>query len=142
MSAQQILIAKYGQPDAAYQSAKCIVWEVQKDFPWFPTAKFLVNKDFKDMLFKAFTNLVKTNCHTQIKTFDGCYNDRSVRGMNSTSLHAWASAIDINAAIEPMGDPTTHFTAQFIAIMQAQNIFWGGNFISRKDGMHFAQFNG
>lgn len=142
MSAQKILIDKYGEPSAAYQSKHCIIWEVQKDFSWFPAKKMLVNKDFKEKLFKAFTNLQKVGIHTEIKTFDGCYNDRSVRGRSSTSLHAWAAAIDLNASTEKLAQNTTHWSGQFIAIMKAAGLYWGGDWTNRKDSMHFSYLNG
>lgn len=142
MGAQLLIIKKFGEPGAAYQEQHCELWEVQKDFPWFPAKKLLINKEFKNKLFAAFTNLQKAGIQGEIKTFDGCYNDRSVRGRASQSLHAWAMAIDINAATEKLAQNSTHFTGQFLAIMKAAGLFWGGDWKSRKDSMHFALFNG
>jgi D-alanyl-D-alanine carboxypeptidase len=140
--AQKQLMDKYGFPDLAYQTRHCEVWEVKKDFSWFPAKKFMVNKDFKKMLFKAFSNLEKAGLHREIKTFDGCYNPRSVRGGSALSLHAWAAAIDLNAAIEKLGQEKTNFSGSFIAIMKAAGIFWGGHYLNRKDPMHFSMLNG
>ena len=142
MGAQATILKTYGPPSAAYQSNFCVIWAVQNDFPWFPAAKMLINKDFKAKLFIAFTNLEAANIEGEIKTFDGCYNDRSVRGMNSTSLHAWAMAIDLNAATEKLAQLKTNFSPQFIKIMLDAGLFWGGNFKSRLDTMHFALFLG
>lgn len=142
MNAQQQLLQKYGEPGADYQAKFCEMWNVKSDFPWFPANRMLVNKDFKVLLYTAFTNLEKAGCHTEIKTFDGCYNDRSVRGRNSTSLHAWAAAIDLNAETEKLAQQNTHWSGQFIAIMKAAGLFWGGDWKSRLDSMHFALFNG
>ncbi len=33
-----------------------------------------------------------------LDVYDGCYNNRSVRGGTSTSMHAWGIALDFNAA--------------------------------------------
>ena len=149
MTAQQTMIAKYGEPGTDYQLHWCMIWEVQLDFPWFPAKRFMVNKDFKTKLFAAFTNLEKAGRHTEIKTFDGCYNDRMVRGYAGTpSMHDWAAAIDMNAADNPMvSDPAPaqrpgKWSGQFIAIMKAAGIFFGGEFIHRSDPMHWALFNG
>lgn len=155
MSAQQILLSKYGVPDALYQQKFCTIWQIQKDFPWFANVlntatdepgddlvKVMVNEDFKDKLFSAFTNLTSSGCYKEITNFDGCYNPRSVRGRNSTSLHAWAAAWDLNAAKEKLAQQETHWSGQFIAIMKAAGIFWGGDWKSRLDSMHFALFNG
>src|ERR1700744_5557816 len=99
MSAQQQLMAKYGPPDHAHIVKFCSTWHVKQDFPWFPASAFLINNDFKALLYKAFKELEAAGLHTEIKTYDGCYNDRPVRGSeNVASLHSWACAIDLNAA--------------------------------------------
>ncbi len=142
MGAQIAIIKKFGQPGLDYQIKYCDLWEVQKDFAWFPAKKILINKEFKAKLFVALTNIERAGLQHEIKTFDGCYNERSVRGMDSTSLHAWAMAIDINAATEKLAQQSTNFSGQFIAIMKAAGLFWGGDFKSRLDSMHFALYNG
>lgn len=148
MTAQQQLIDKYGPPDHNYVQKYCISWPVTQDFPWFPVAHFLVNSDFKKVLFNAFTALEQARLHTEIKTFDGCYNDRSVRGSTSISLHAWAAAIDLNAACDGMVvNPTQEqrlgtWTPQFIDTMKAAGLHFGGDFSKRADPMHWAYLNG
>lgn len=148
MSAQQQMIEKYGPPSATYVMAHCVVWDVQAAFPWFPVSHFLVNTDFKALLVQAFTNLQDADLHHEIKTFDGCYNDRSVRGSTAISMHAWAAAIDLNAACDGMVvNPTPAqrqgtWSPQFIAAMKAAGLFYGGDFIVRADPMHFALLDG
>lgn len=148
MSAQQQLLAKYGPPDHLHISMNCMVWNVEADFPWFPVHSFLVNKDFKDLLYKAFKALEAAGLHTEIKTYDGCYNDRSVRGSSSTSLHAWAAALDLNAATNGMVvGPTPEqrkgsWSDAFIATMKSAGLFFGGDFIKRADPMHWALLDG
>lgn len=142
MTTTSMILAKYGEPGVIYQSKFCEVWKIADDFSWFPASKIFINSDFKKKLFSAFFNLEKTGCSKEIKTFDGCYNDRTVRGRNSTSLHAWAMAIDLNASLEKLGQVNTGWSGQFVAIMKAAGIYWGGDWISRKDPMHFALFNG
>lgn len=144
MTAKQQLLQKYGEPNAAYQSAHCMIWDVRQDLPWFPAKRFLINKDFKDKLLIAFKELEAQNLHHEIETFDGCYNDRSVRGKTSKSLHAWAAAIDLNAEKEKLGQATaaTHWSPEFIAVMKGAGLFWGGDFKKRSDTMHFGLYNG
>ncbi len=142
MSAQQTILDKYGEPGPEYQQAHCMMWEVRKDFPWFPASKMFVNKDFKDKLFTAFQRLQTAGLQGEIKTFDGCYNDRSVRGRDSKSLHAWGMAIDLNATTEKLAQESTNWSGAFIAIMKATGLYWGGDWHSRKDSMHFALYNG
>lgn len=142
MSAQKILIEKYGEPSAAYQSKFCTIWEIQKEFNWFPAKKILINKDFKEKLQQAFAEIEKAGIQGEIKTFDGCYNDRSVRGKSSKSLHAWAAAIDLNASTEKLSQNNTHWSDKFISIMENSGVYWGGRFKNRKDNMHFSLLNG
>lgn len=125
-----------------------MTWQVKADFPWFPASAFLINKDFKDVLFTAFTALQAAGLHTEIKTYDGCYNDRPVRGSDVASLHSWAAAIDLNAATNGMVvGPTTAqrqgaWTPGFISTMKAAGVFYGGDFIHRADPMHWALLDG
>lgn len=142
MSAQQTLIGKYGLPTPEYLSKWVMMWEVKKDFPWFPAVHFEVNKDFKNLLHNAFTKLQAAGIQGEIKSFDGCLNNRTVRGMASKSLHAWAAAIDLNASIEALGQIQTNWSQQFLVIIKGAGIFWGGDFHNRKDPMHFALLDG
>lgn len=148
MSAQQLLIAKYGPPDAKYVKEWCFIWDVKSDFSWFPVGHFLVNKDFKRVLYDAFATLEAKGIHTEIKTFDGCYNDRSVRGSGAVSLHAWAAACDLNAATNGMVvNPTPAqrkgtWSDKFIATMNGAGLFFGGDFKKRADPMHWGLYNG
>ena len=152
MSVNHLIVSKYGEPDEAYQAKYCTMWLVCIDFPWAiniinsatgkPLQRIFINRDFKDKLAVAFKVLEANNVHREIKTFDGCFNVRSVRGKDSTSLHAWAMAVDLNAATEKLAQENTHWSGQFIAIMKAAGLFWGGDWQSRHDSMHFSLWNG
>ena len=142
MSAQAaIIIPKYGNPDKVYQSKYCIIWEVKKDFAWFPADKIYINKEFEAKLFIAFKNLEAKGLHTEINTFDGCFVQRPVRGMSVPSLHSWAMAIDLNAATEKLSQEKTNWTDEFVNTMESAGLYWGGTW-HRKDSMHFALYNG
>jgi hypothetical protein len=159
MSAQQELLKKYGDPDSHYLWDFCHVWQIQNDFSWFPVKCFLVNDDFKDILLQAFKSLEDKGLHVEIKTYDGCYNDRSVRGSTITSLHAWGCAIDLNAAEEGMQSiPAEQITPEkrlgkwsqaFVDTMKTAGLYYGGDFHSvhadgteRIDPMHWALLDG
>lgn len=142
MTTNQRIVEKYGTPNKDYLNKYCVNWAVKKDFPWFPANEIYINKDFKLKLAAAFAQLQKAGIEGEIKTFDGCYNNRSVRGNVATSLHAWGIAIDLNASVEKLGQTHTNFSGQFIAIMKAAGLFWGGDWKGRKDNMHFALYNG
>lgn len=142
MSAQTDIIAKYGQPGPAYQGKYCMIWEVQKDFPWFPAKKIFINKDFKDKLYTAFKALEARGIQDEIKTFDGCYNERTVRGSTKLSLHDWAMALDMNAKTEKLGQTFTHWSPAFAQTMKDAGIFWGFDYKGRKDPMHWSLYLG
>jgi hypothetical protein len=148
MSAQVTITAKYGSPGAAYESKFCQLWHVQQDFAWFPAEKIFINSDFKTKLFIAFTALQQAGLHTEIETFDGCLEERNTRGSSIASLHCWAMAMDLNAAKNPMHRQPTDAQRQgswsdaFIKTMKAAGLFFGGEFISRADPMHFSLYDG
>lgn len=141
MIAQEEILLKYGKPDKAYFDKYCIMWQIQSDFPWFPAKRIYINQDFKDKLYSAFKELEESGLQHEIETYDGCYVERKVRGSNKMSLHSWAMAIDTNASKEKLGQITTNYTPEFIAIM-VKYVFWGGNYKGRKDPMHFSLYNG
>lgn len=78
-----------------------------------------------------------------IKEFDGSYSPRFVRGSDHTlSNHAFGGAFDINYAWNHLGaEPSpigAHGTVRpLVPIAAAYGFFWGGNYSTRKDGMHF-----
>jgi hypothetical protein len=75
-----------------------------------------------------------------LKTFDGCYNDRLVRGGSAMSLHAWGLAIDLNAADFPLGSIARQDHRLTVAF-EKQGFWYGGDYHGRKDPMHY-QFAG
>lgn len=152
MTAQESIIAKYGLPGPQYESKYMTLWKVAEQFEWFNkvintatgkgTEKIYINTDFRDKLIEAFASLQCNGAYKEIKTFDGCYQLRQVRGKASTSLHSWGIAIDLNAAKEKMYQDKTNWSNKFINTMLDAGIFWGGSWKSRKDSMHFALYNG
>lgn len=148
MSAQQQLIVKYGPPDRDHINQSCTIWHIQEDFPWFPAQSIFINKDFKELLYGAFKKLEAAGLHVEIKTYNGCYSDRDVRGSTSTSLHAWAAALDLNAKTNGMVvGPTPaqrkgSWSDAFISVMKEAGVFFGGDFHVRADPMHWALLDG
>ena len=149
MTAQSQIISKYGLPTEEYRNKYCEMWEVSKDFPWTknilvggkPWNRVFINKELKAKLSQCFTNLERCGLHIEIKTFDGCYVLRNVRGRKVPSLHSWAMAIDFNSETEKLGQEYTNWSGRFVAIMKASGLYWGGDW-RRKDPMHFALYNG
>lgn len=141
--AQELLYKRYGDPRVpAFEPAWMTLWAVRDAFPWFPQARIYVHRDFKAALIPAFTALQNGGHYREIKTFDGCFNIRHVRGSYSVlSVHSWGAAIDLNAWDNPMAT-AGKWTAAFIRTMQAHRIYCGQSWTGRKDPMHFALVNG
>lgn len=75
-----------------------------------------------------------------LKTFDGCWNIRMVRGSRDYfSAHAYGLALDLNAATNQLGSSGTDFSRAFIECFTKHGFDWGGNFRSRPDPMHFSR---
>jgi hypothetical protein len=70
-----------------------------------------------------------------LRTFDGIYNDRSIKGSAKKSLHAYGIAIDLNASTNQMGR-TGDMPPAIVKIFEDIGFCWGGRF-KRKDAMHF-----
>ena len=98
-------------------------------------AKLYCNRDMITPLTRALTNLIQRKRDNELKTFDGCFNIRKKRGLTSMSLHSWGVAIDVNAAWNGLGKPST-LTPEFVKCFTDAGFEWGGNW-TRTDPMHF-----
>ena len=142
--------AKYGEPKLQHNLT---VWDVPTELEiGLIPKKIYCNKDLVLPLTNAFKNLIATGCVNEIKTWDGCFNIRIVRGYENQyaelmkqgkdleasalmSIHSWAIAVDINAFENGLG-ATPKLSATFVKCFKDAGFDWGGNF-PRLDGMHF-----
>jgi hypothetical protein len=71
--------------------------------------------------------------------FSGSYNFRPIRGSSRLSCHAFGAAIDMDAEANPMNTTGDLGTMSPIVIdaFKRQGWFWGGDFKTRQDPMHF-----
>ena len=89
------------------------------------------------------SDVEKAGLASRILSYDGMWCARFIRGSRQTlSAHAWATAIDINADENGLGctPPAKgkHGSVRELAQMaNAHNLYWGGHFKGRRDGMHF-----
>jgi hypothetical protein len=96
-----------------------------------------MNKDMVPMFAQAAEALKVRGYAKELKTFDGCFCIRSVRGEPSAvSAHSYGIAIDLNAAENPLGGPVA-FSKGFVQCFKDAGFAWGGDF-HRVDGMHFS----
>lgn len=96
-----------------------------------------INRDMAKPLLAALKNVVDRDCLSELKTFDGCFNIRMVRGETRLlSAHSWGLAIDLNASINPMGHRSC-WTKDFVECFTDEGFTWGGNYW-RIDAQHFS----
>jgi hypothetical protein len=145
------LYNKYGFPNLADK-------EFTKHLKLFNTPKSLISKnvpkriymnaDMKEPLYAVLNELHEGD----IKTWDGVFNIRPIRGYENLYLklievgnlseaskylssHSWGMAIDINASTNKLntkGDMNHRIVETFLK----HGFMWGGNF-KRLDPMHF-----
>ncbi len=69
--------------------------------------------------------------------YAGIYNQRPIRGQSShPSTHSWGIAIDLEPGKYPLGS-AARFPDVIINVFKKYGFFYGGDFKSRKDPMHF-----
>jgi hypothetical protein len=141
---------KYGHPD---KKKNLVMWDVPAELEIGVIPKRIYcNKDLIAPLEQAFRNLITTGAVKELKTWDGCYNYRPIRGYEKKyeaamkanslqlaikylSIHSWAMAIDVNAFENGLGKEPK-LSKKFVKCFTDAGFEWGGNW-SRKDGMHF-----
>ncbi|MDD5652453.1 MAG: M15 family metallopeptidase [Candidatus Moranbacteria bacterium] len=106
---------------------------IHRNWIGFLCHKLLVPK-FQD----AFQNVVDRKLADKIKTFDGCLNERPIRGGKNPSTHSWGVAIDLNAKWNPMGKKEFEMDRDLAKCFEDAGFIWGGRWQGRyTDAMHF-----
>ena len=126
-------LKKYGPPEL---EKNMIVWIVPNELHIKTVPhKIYCNRDMVIPLTKAFQNIISRKLESHLKTWDGCFNIRKKRGLTSMSLHSWGVAIDINAAWNGLGKPST-MAPEFVKCWTDAGFEWGGLW-KRIDAMHY-----
>ncbi|MDD2899083.1 MAG: M15 family metallopeptidase [Desulfuromonadaceae bacterium] len=92
------------------------------------------------MLWQAWQN---TDLLSRVRTYDGSYVPRFVRGSTSTlSNHAFGSAFDINVKWNNIGTlpalkEENGSVRELVQLANQHGFYWGGHYAKRPDGMHF-----
>jgi len=128
---------KWGDPETRHDEGSYMtMWDVPAELEIGVIPKKLYcNRAMIGPLTIAFRNLIERGCVAELKTFDGCFNVRKKRGLNSMSLHSWGIAIDQNA-FENQLNQVPKLSKAFVQCFIDAGFDWGGYF-TRKDGMHF-----
>lgn len=94
---------------------------------------YLIVENFQ----KVFEEIKAANLQDLVKNYSGIYNQRPIRGQSAhPSTHSWGIAIDLESEKFPLGS-TQRFPDEIVNIFQDAGFFYGGDFIARKDPMHF-----
>lgn len=147
------LIAFYGDPASRVFAQNLVPFTP----PWQMSYKadsgkvtavrhFVVHRKCLDAFTRAFAKIRDAYGKNQnrieadnLHWFGGCYAPRNVRGSaTKLSTHAFAAAIDLDPEHEPMNrNHVSHMPQVVIDAFKAEGAFWGGDFHSRQDPMHF-----
>jgi hypothetical protein len=141
---------KYGHPG---EQKNIAIWDVPAELEIGVIPKRIYcNRDIIPALTKAFKNLIERGFVHELKTWDGCYNFRPMRGYESLyqmamnkhdspkaigylSIHSWGCAVDVNA-FENQLNQDPKLSPGFVKCFTDAGFDWGGTW-KRKDGMHF-----
>lgn len=124
----------------------CSSFQVPKDIAieWFNTAThgsthtIYCNKDLQRPLLIALQNVRDRGLLSQLRTFDGAFNIRRVRGEpDKWSAHSYGIAIDINAQTNPLGEQGD-ISVELVKAFEDSGMIWGGRFHNRRDPQHFS----
>lgn len=145
--------ASFGLNSAIIEAKYMTLWDVPADLEvGVIPKKIYCNKLLVAPLTKVFKELILSGAVHELKTWDGCYNPRPIRGYELqfsnaiannnfdqacryASMHYWGLAVDVNAAWNRLGQKPT-LSAGFVKCFTENGFDWGGEF-KRLDGMHF-----
>lgn len=126
---------KFGDPYAYEPYLK--LWDVPPDMEIGIIPKRIYCNEFMIYpLGQAFINLISRGYAERLKTYDGCWNIRDMKGHPGLwSLHSWALAVDLDASLNQFGKTPT-MEKGIVECFTDVGFDWGGRF-SYPDGMHF-----
>lgn len=141
MTEREKIVLKYGDPfvnQSEFERRHMTLFLCQTLFPSLPFRRIYCNKDIVEPLKRVFTRLQSIGKLSEIKTFDGCFLVRYIRGYETQkipSLHSYGIAVDFNAAENGLGKPVK-FSPEFLQAWRDEGWVCGADF-KRLDGMHF-----
>jgi len=128
-------LEKYGDPVA--DNPWLVMYDVPADLEIGVIPKRIwCNKDLVFPLQQALINLVSQGyAESELRTWDGCFNIRRMKGGQSMSLHAWGIAVDVNAFSNGFGQKG-NMSKGFIECFESVGFDWGGRW-RMPDPMHW-----
>lgn len=150
------LYRKYGDPFTTYDEGEYMeLWNVPKYIGKeikFAPKRIYCHKELPLMLEIGFLNLIDRGFADELKTWDGCYFVRPIRGFETSvrrlmaqgeiekamvnmSVHSWGFGFDVNRFENGLGK-IPKLSDGFVKCFTDSGFEWGGKW-RRKDGMHF-----
>lgn len=156
------LMQSFGDPSSdrdTFVKKHMVNWdipeEINREIKALPN-RLYCNRMMMIPLENVFRELIKKGLHTEIKTFDGCFNIRLARKANKLSRHSWGIAIDFNAAFNPLvlidevlsaeqylkiKSKSVSWSEPFLDVWRDNGFICGADWKRRLDGMHFELSN-
>jgi hypothetical protein len=129
------LFAKYGSPEHE-RNMIVLAIPIGLNLDHIPH-KIYCNADIAPHLLSAFQRISDLQLGHLIITWDGCFNIRRKTASSSQSLHSWGYAVDINAAWNRFGHPSTQ-DPRLVKCFKDAGFDWGGDWKAGScDAMHF-----
>ena len=104
--------------------------------PW--GHKIYCNFAMHGPLKRAFDLIVSRGLAGELRTYDGSFNIRKMKGGSGYSVHSWGLAVDLNAGSNAFGDEPS-LSPEFVKCFAESGMEWGGLWVpdNVRDGMHF-----
>lgn len=141
---EQSLISFYGKP---WEDSSLLVHVIPPFYMFYAGAivrGILIHKKCADALEEALHTCWDHFDRDQhqvnlcgLSNYSGSFNYRNVRGAHSLSCHAFGAAIDIDAENNQLGSLKGAMNQVVVDAFKSVGAFWGGDFVHRKDQMHF-----
>jgi hypothetical protein len=128
-----------GSSPAAFEKKNVVLFALPYPLKYEgkPVTRARCHRLVVDNFVKAFQGIKAAGLADQFVEFNGIYAPRPIRGQEShPSCHSWGIAIDMLASQYPLGS-RKRMPDAIIQIWQEAGFFYGGDFMSRKDPMHF-----
>lgn len=102
-----------------------------------PVTRARCHRLIVDNFQRAFRDIQAAGLQNEVRNYSGIFARRPIRGFGShPSTHSWGIAIDLEAERYPLGS-RERFPQTVVDIFQSAGFFYGGDFLARKDPMHF-----
>ena len=120
-----------------------VVWRGQRAGRGPQAGATYCHRLIADQLRALWTEWERAGLLELVITWGGLWVPRLMRGSRTTlSAHAWGTAFDINVPWNLLGRTpaaagTRGSVRALVPLAEDHGFYWGGNFSSRPDGMHF-----